>query len=340
MPPYPTITILGSGSWGTSLAWLLGAATPDVRLWCRSAEQAAEMARARENARYLPGLGLPASVTATADAARALEGASLVVVAVPTQAVRELLRELRPSLPPAAGVLIAAKGLEQGSGKRLSQVTCEELGEPCAPRVAVLSGPNLAGEVIRRVPTATVISAADPELARGLQQAFGTSFFRVYTNRDLVGVELGGALKNPIAIAAGISDGMGFGDNTKAALLTRGLAEMTRLGVAAGARAETFSGLSGLGDLMATAHSPLSRNYRLGRALGQGMTLAEALADVRQTAEGVPTAEAACRLARQSGVEAPIMEALRGVLYEGLPAAQAVAGLMARPYRDEDARDG
>ncbi|HEU4752281.1 MAG TPA: NAD(P)H-dependent glycerol-3-phosphate dehydrogenase, partial [Armatimonadota bacterium] len=208
-----------------------------------------------------------------------------------------------------------------------------ELGPEAA--VAVLSGPNLSGEVVRRVPTATVISARDEALARSLQQAVGTPFFRVYTNSDLAGVELGGALKNPIALAAGISDGLGYGNNTKATLLTRGLAEITRLGVAAGARPGTFSGLSGLGDLMATAHSPLSRNYRLGLALGRGDTREHALAELHQVAEGVPTTAAACRLAERLGVEVPITQALHGILFEERPLAEAVAALLARPYRDE-----
>lgn len=330
------IAVLGGGSWGTALAWVLGGKGLPVRLWVRDPEQAGRIAAARRNERYLPDTPLPPSVQATADVAAALAGVELVVFAVPTQAVRETLRSCRTHLPPGSGVVFAAKGLERDSGLRLTEVAQEELGEAASSRVAALSGPNLSGEVVRGIPSATVVSCPSGALARELQQTFGTSFFRVYTNSDVVGVELGGALKNPVAIAAGISDGLGFGNNTKATLLTRGLAEMTRLGVAAGARAATFSGLAGLGDLMATAHSPLSRNYRLGLALGQGETLVGAQASIHQTAEGVPTTEAACRLARRLGVEAPILEELRRALFEGRPVSEAVSALMSRPYRDEE----
>lgn len=330
------IAVLGGGSWGTALAWLLGEKGLAVRLWVRDPEQAARIAAARRNERYLPETPLPPSVTLTADLAAGLAGAELAVLAVPAQAVRETLRSGRGLLPPGAGIVLAAKGLERGTARRLTEVAHEELGAEAAGRVAVLSGPNLSGEVVRGIPSATVVAAPDGELARGLQQTLGTPFFRVYTNSDVVGVELGGALKNPIAIAAGISDGLGFGNNTKATLLTRGLAEITRLGVAAGARAATFSGLAGLGDLMATAHSPLSRNYRLGLALGRGETLEGAQSAIHQTAEGVPTTEAACGLARRLGVEVPILEELRRALYENGPVAQAVHTLMSRPYRDEE----
>ena len=330
-----SIAVLGAGSWGTSLAWLLGGKGLAVRLWCRAPEQAAQIAASRENARYLPGLALPEGLSSTASLAEALEGVEIVVVAVPASAVRETLQQAREHGLEAA-VVLAAKGLERGTAKRLSMVAWEELGAEDARRVAVLSGPNLSGEIVRRVPTATVVAAADEALMFRLQSLFGTRFFRVYTNRDVCGVELGGALKNPIAIAAGISDGLGFGDNTKASLLTRGLSEMTRLGVAAGARAATFSGLSGLGDLMATAHSPLSRNYRVGLALGKGDTPEHAQAELGQVAEGVPTTDAACRLAETLGVEVPIISELRQVLFDAKPVRDAVAVLMDRPYRDED----
>lgn len=328
------ITVLGGGSWGTALAWVLGGKGLPVTLWCRDPEQAAAIRASGENVRYVPGLSLPATVSATAGFEAALAGTRVVVVAVPTQAVRETLRRAALQLGGASGIAIAAKGLEKGTGKRLSEVAEEELGAN-AGKVAVLSGPNLSGEIIRKIPSATVIAARDEDLARQLQETFATPFFRVYTNPDLTGVELGGALKNPVAIAAGISDGLGFGDNTKASLLTRGLAEITRLGVAAGGRMATFSGLSGLGDLIATAHSHLSRNYRLGLALGQGDTLEHARGELHQVAEGVPTTEAACRLAERLGVEVPILQELRAVLYEGKPVADAVNALTARPYRDE-----
>jgi len=331
------VTVLGGGSWGTALAWLLAGKGFPVHLWCRDAEQAAAMARDRVNARYLPDLSLPDPVAPTANLEAALAGAGLVVVAVPTRAVRVTLQLLPGRAPETSPVVLAAKGLERESGLRLSEVAADELGAG-AP-VAVLSGPNLSGEVVRGVPTATVIASASEAVARELRETFGTPAFRVYTNADLPGVELGGALKNPIAVAAGISDGLGFGENTKAALLTRGLAEMIRLGTAAGGRAATFSGLSGLGDLLATSHSPLSRNYRLGLALGRGASLDHALESLRQTAEGVPTTDAACRLAARLEVEVPILTALRGVLFQAMPVREAVTALLARPYRDEDQQD-
>jgi glycerol-3-phosphate dehydrogenase (NAD(P)+) len=326
-----TVAIIGGGSWGTALGWLLGEKGVEVRLWCRHPAHAAAIQAERVNARYLPELPLPPSLTATGDLVAALSGAEAVILAVPTQAVRETLRSIRDLLPAGAPLVIAAKGLDRGTGQRLSEVADAELSPEHASGLAALSGPNLAAEIVRKVPTATVIAARSEGTARGLQQLFGTPFFRVYTNADMVGVELGGALKNPIAVAAGISDGVGFGQNTKATLLTRGLAEMIRLGTAAGARTDTFSGLAGLGDLMATANSPLSRNYRLGLALGRGETLHEALGSLHQVAEGVPTTEAACRLAERLGVEVPIHRALRGILFEGQPIAEAVTGLLSRP---------
>lgn len=327
----PAIAVLGAGSWGTALAWLLGDKGEPVRLWCRDPARAEAIQTARENAAYLPGLPLPPSIVVTSDLAAAISGARLVVVAVPTQAVRETVRSLAAQAadPP---LVLAAKGLERDTGLRLSEVVTQELPQA---RVTVLSGPNLSGEIVRRIPTATVLAASNLQLARDLQETFSTASFRVYTNTDVAGVELGGALKNPIAIAAGMCDGLGFGSNTRASLLTRGLAEMTRLGVAAGGLAPTFSGLSGLGDLIATAHSPLSRNYRVGLALGKGDTLEHARESLHQVAEGVPTTEAACRLAASLGVEVPILDALRQVLFHGRPLEEAVRGLLSRPYRDE-----
>lgn len=326
--------VLGAGSWGTALGWLLAGKGYAVRLWCRDPTQAAAIAGAGENARYLPGLRLPPSLSSTARLEEALDGVRLVVVAVPAGAVREILRAAGPLLG-SEWLLLAAKGLERETGKRLSEVAAEELGPGVEERLAVLSGPNLSGEIVRGIPTATVIASAREPAARDLQEAIGNSNFRVYTNPDVTGVEMGGALKNPIAIAAGMCDGLGFGNNTKASLLTRGLTEMRRLGVAAGGSASTFSGLSGLGDLLATANSPLSRNYRLGLALGRGDTLENARSVLQQVAEGVPTTEAACRLASGLRVEVPILEQLREVLFEGKPIPEAVTGLLARPFGDE-----
>lgn len=328
------MAILGAGSWGSALAFLLGSRAVPVRLWCRDPEQAARMRGERANPGYLPDQRLPDPVSPTSDLPEALRDARIVLAVVPAQALRETLRRARPHLAGAPALVIAAKGLERDTGKRLSVVAEEELGT--AARLGVLSGPNLAGEIVRGIPTATVVASEDPDVIAALQPLLGTPTFRVYGNRDVAGVELGGALKNPIAIAAGISDGLGYGNNTKATLLTRGLAEITRLGVAAGGQSATFRGLSGLGDLIATANSPLSRNYQAGLALGRGASLAEAEASLGHVAEGIPTTEAACRLATSLGTAAPILEALRGVLFHGASPREAVTALMTRPYRDED----
>lgn len=331
------VAVLGAGSWGTCLGWLLALKGVPIRLWMRDPAQAQTLADKRENERYLPGVPLLDSITPTSDLALALEGAATVVIAVPAAGVREALTAVQGSgNAPEAMVLIAAKGLERGSGQRLSEVASEVLGAGSEERLAVLSGPNLAGEIVKTLPTATVIACRSQETAERLQALFGHPFFRVYTNTDVTGVELGGALKNPLAIAAGISDALGFGENTKATLLTRGLAEITRIGVASGANASTFSGLAGLGDLLATAHSPLSRNYRLGKALGEGQGLEEAQTALGHVAEGAPTTAAAVVLAERLGVDAPVMAALNAILYEGATLAESVGVLLSRPHREED----
>ncbi|MBM3457616.1 MAG: NAD(P)-dependent glycerol-3-phosphate dehydrogenase [Armatimonadetes bacterium] len=330
----PRVLVVGGGSWGTALAWLLGSQGTPVRLWVRDPGQAAALACSRENTRYLPGVPLPASVEPTSDPVRALDGAAVLVLAVPTSAIREALRRFRSAVPTLPGMLIAAKGLERDTGRRLSEVVREETGPEVA--LGVLSGPNLSAEVVRSTPTATVIASDRPDWAGFLQKLFSTSCFRVYTNADLPGVELAGALKNPYAIAAGISDGLGYGRNTWASLVTRSLAELIRLGTAAGGRAETFRGLAGLGDLIATAGSSLSRNYRVGYALGQGQSPGAAMAALGHVAEGVPTTEAACRLAEQLEVSVPILTGLRQVLREQLSVEAVVRELIARPFREEE----
>lgn len=330
-----TVTVLGGGSWGTALAWLLSRKGEATRLWCRNPEQAAAMRQERRNRQYLPDLPLPDALEITADLAASLAGATVCIAAVPTQSLRGLMAQLEGPLGPSLPVVFAAKGLEAGSGLTVTGIA--RAGRvPLSPdRLAVLSGPNLAGEMTRGIPTSTVIASENAALAARLQVLFGATAFRVYTNTDVLGVEFGGALKNPIAVAAGISDGLGFGQNTKAALITRGLAEMTRLGRAAGARAMTFAGLSGLGDLVATCQSPMSRNYRLGNALGRGAGLEDALRELGQVAEGVPTCEAACLLAARLGVEVPITAELREVLFRGKPPFDAVSSLMTRDFREE-----
>lgn len=330
-----TIAIIGAGSWGTALSGALGQAGWRVRLWSRRAEIAEAIRRSRHNPDYLPEFELPPSVEATTDLGEAVADAAMVVLAVPSQGMGETCERLRPHLPGDGGIVSAAKGLEHETGRRLSVVIGERLGEGAGGPIAVLSGPNLASEVAAGVATASVAACADAAFASAVQAALSTPRFRVYTNSDVLGVELGGALKNIIAIGAGISDGLGFGDNTKAALLTRGLAEITRLGVALGARGETFRGLSGMGDMVATCASSKSRNHLVGRELAKGRKLADILAGMTQIAEGVETARAARRLAEATQVPMPIAEAVHAVLFEGMGPREAVKSLMTRAWRDE-----
>jgi glycerol-3-phosphate dehydrogenase (NAD(P)+) len=332
MPTLNKAVILGAGSWGAALAAILPAAE-SVSLWARSESAAREIQATRENARYLPGIRLPENVTATADLASSLGGADCVVFAVPSEAMREVARSAAAHIPGGALIVSASKGLEDDSGLRMSEILGHELSTE--GDIVALSGPNLAVEVARGIPTATVAASASSELARRCQELFSGPTFRVYTSPDIVGVELAGAMKNVIAIAAGICEGLGFGDNSRAALMTRGLAEITRLGVALSAQTSTFLGLSGVGDLIATASSRLSRNHRVGIGLGLGQSLPQVLADVAQTAEGVPTTRAICLLASKAGIEMPISEALYRVLFEGAAAKDSIPRLMLRPPREE-----
>jgi glycerol-3-phosphate dehydrogenase (NAD(P)+) len=332
----PPTAIIGAGSWGTALAALLGRAGQAVRLWARRKQMAESLRLRRENQQYLPGVTLAESVQPLDDLAAAVAGAEMVTLAVPSQGMRETVRALRPHLAPQHFLISTAKGLEHDTGLRMTQVIAQELPEPWGACPACLSGPNLAAEVAAGIATTSVIACADRERARHAQQLFMQPTFRVYTNSDVVGVELGGALKNVIAIGAGINDGLGFGDNTKAALVTRGLAEITRLGVALGAAAATFIGLSGIGDLVATCASRRSRNHYVGYHLARGRALADILAGMdNMIAEGVQTTRAAVRLAEQAGVDMPITRAVRAVLFEGLQPFQAVRRLMLRDARDE-----
>ena len=322
------VAVLGSGSWGTALAIVLGRNGHDVLLLGRDPEETASIGRLRENLRYLPGFPLPPNVQAS------LLGepyeADLAVIAVPSGAVRETAAFL-PTGP--ARVVVASKGLEPHTGRFMADVLLDARPEA---RVGVLSGPNLAVEIARGVPTVALSAFARREDAEAVQAAFTCARFRVSVTEDVVGVELAGALKNVLAIGGGMSDGLGFGDNTKGAFLARGLMEVARLGAALGARAETFLGPAGVGDLFATANSRLSRNYRVGLALGQGMTLGDALAEVGQVAEGVPTSEAAEILARRHGVEIPVMAAIEAVLRGRVTPSKAVAMLMERTPRMDD----
>jgi glycerol-3-phosphate dehydrogenase (NAD(P)+) len=326
--------VLGAGSWGTTFAKVLADAGCGVTLHARRPELAEGITRGRENADYLPGIRLPESLRATADAEEALAGADIVVLAVPSQSLRENLSRWAPLLPGDAVLLSLMKGIELGSTKRMSQVICEVTGAD-AGRVAALSGPNLAREIAEEQPAATVIACTDHERAAEVQAACHTPYFRPYTNPDLVGCELGGAVKNVIALACGITEGMGFGDNTRASLITRGLAETARLGTALGAELTTFAGLAGLGDLVATCSSPLSRNRTFGEKLGRGMTVEEVQQTTRQVAEGVKSCRPVLDLARAHGVDMPLTEAVVRVCHEGVPATQMVKEIMSREAKPE-----
>lgn len=324
------ITILGAGAWGTALGRLLAQDAHAVTLWDFFPATLDDIQRTGRNERYLPGIELPGGLDLEPELSRALRDADCVVVAIVSKAFREVTR----ALAPFAGLVVSVtKGIEFDSGLTMSGVLREN-----APRAAraVLSGPTLALEVARGVPTAIVAASEDPATAQRAQALFHRPAFRVYTSTDVLGVELGGALKNVIAIAAGVCDGLGFGDNSKAALLTRAIVEIRRLGVACGARAETFSGLSGLGDLTVTCFSRLSRNRTLGERLGRGETLADVLASTPSVAEGVTTARAARQLARQRNVVTPIMDEVHAMLYEGKRAAQALQDLIRRESKPED----
>jgi glycerol-3-phosphate dehydrogenase (NAD(P)+) len=326
--------VLGAGSWGTTFAKVLADAGCSVMLHARRPELVRAIAETRENADYLPGVRLPDAVRATGDPAEALDDADVVVLAVPSQTLRENLTGWAPLLPGDASLLSLMKGVELGTTKRMSEVICEVTGAG-SDRVAALSGPNLAREIAEEQPSATVIACADTARAEALQAACHTRYFRPYTNPDLVGCELGGAVKNVIALACGVAAGLGFGDNTRASLITRGLAETARLGMALGADGTTFAGLAGLGDLVATCSSPLSRNRTFGEHLGQGMSVAEVLQITKQTAEGVKTCRSVLDLARAHGVDVPITEAVVRVCHEGESAAQMVREMMSREAKPE-----
>jgi glycerol-3-phosphate dehydrogenase (NAD(P)+) len=330
------VAVLGAGSWGTSLAFLAGRKGLRTRLWGRDEQAVRDLEQSGQNHKYLPGTTLE-NVEFSADLAKTLDGVSWIVIAVPCAAVPQLALELQrigDIWRHDAIIVSGTKGLDPETGLRPSQLWGQRAGwQP--RRYAALSGPNLAKEIVAGVPTSTVVASEDGVTARLAQEMFSSPVFRVYTNPDLIGVEMGGALKNIVAIAAGIADGLGFGDNSKAALMTRAWREMTRLSVALGARESTLYGMSGVGDLIATCMSPHSRNHRLGCYLAQGETLSGAQHEVAQVAEGVHTARAALRLAEQTGVELPITEQLAKVLFEGRDPQQAVTELMNRNFRDE-----
>ncbi|GIM83137.1 NAD(P)H-dependent glycerol-3-phosphate dehydrogenase [Salinispora arenicola] len=328
------VAVLGAGSWGTAFAKILADAGRDVTLWARREAVAASMKAERRNPEYLPGLVLPDRVTATGDAQEAITGAEVVVLAVPSQTLRGNLTGWIPHLHPDATLVSLMKGIELGTTKRMSEVVMETARVP-ADRVVVVSGPNLAPEVVAEQPAATVVACTDVDRATLVQRAITTSYFRPYTNDDVIGCELGGAVKNVIALAYGIATAMGFGHNTRAMLVTRGLAETARLGVALGADPLTFAGLAGMGDLVASCSSPSARNRTFGEHLGRGATLEEARIATRQTAEGVKSALAIRDLARAHEVEMPITEQVELVCHEGVDPRRAVAALMSRTTKPE-----
>jgi glycerol-3-phosphate dehydrogenase (NAD(P)+) len=326
--------VLGAGSWGTTFAKVLADAGCDVMLHARRPELAKSITEYGENRDYLPGVRLPAAVRATADPGEALLDADVVVLAVPSQSLRDNLTGWAPLLPGDASLLSLMKGIELGTTKRMSEVICEVTGAGL-DRVAVLSGPNLAREIAEEQPAATVIACVDTARAEALQAACHTPYFRPYTNPDIIGCELGGAVKNVIALACGIAEGLGFGDNTRASLITRGLAEIARLGLVLGAELTTFAGLAGMGDLVATCSSPLSRNRTFGEKLGRGMTVEEVQQSTRQTAEGVKSCRSVLDLARAHDVYVPLTEAVVRVCHEGEAPGQMVREIMTREAKSE-----
>jgi glycerol-3-phosphate dehydrogenase (NAD(P)+) len=332
-PAAARVAVVGAGAWGTTLAVLLGKVEP-VLLLAHDEGAATRIRGTRENERRLPGVHLPDSVTVSSDPSAIADASDLVVFAVPSNHLRSIAERVAPHLAPAADLLSVAKGLEPGTLLRMTEVIADAAG--VGPRrVAALSGPNLASEIARGLPASAVVAAEEPELADRIVERLGRREFRLYVNSDLLGVELCGALKNIVAIAAGAADGLGFGDNGKAGLMTRGLAEMTRLGIAAGANPLTFAGLAGIGDVIATCGSNLSRNHRLGVELARGRKWSELEATLPGVAEGAYTVDAALALARRHGVEMPIAQEVHNALFEGKSVQRCLIDLLARESKDE-----
>lgn len=327
-----TIAIIGAGAWGTALAQVAAAGGADVKLWCFEPEVAQSISAHRVNALYLPGAPLDPRISPTTDLPEAVDGAAAILLVAPAQHTRGVVRRLAPSVGPETPLVMCAKGIEQTTLALMTDVLAQEA--PHAP-AAVLSGPGFAKDVVRGLPTATTVACADPNIGRALVRLIGRPTFRPYFTDDLVGAEIGGAVKNVIAIACGIAEGRKLGDGARAALVTRGFAELSRLGRALGARQETLNGLCGLGDLVLTCGSLTSRNTSLGAALGEGRALADIMADRRSVAEGAATAPAVVALASKVGVAMPICEAVDAVLRGALGVDAAIEGLLARPFREE-----
>ena len=329
------IAAIGATSWGTTLGIILARRGHGVRLLARTEQEARTLESARENARFVPGFAFPDAMRATADRAAAFDSADMAIFAVPSQTMRRNARAVADSVPEGCVVLSASKGLEMSSGKRMSQVLAEEIPESARGSVCVMSGPNLSMEVARGMLASTVVASRSERAAETAQSILNSPVFRVYTNEDIIGVELCGALKNIIALGAGICDGMNLGDNAKSAFITRGLAEVARLGAAAGANPATFSGLAGIGDLIATCSSRLSRNHYVGSQLAAGERLDDVLSRMDSVAEGVDTTRAALGLAAQLGVEMPIAQATGDIMFGGVSVEQAIQRLMGRRARHE-----
>jgi glycerol-3-phosphate dehydrogenase (NAD(P)+) len=329
------IAVIGGGSYGTCLAICFGAAGHRVAFYCRKPEQAAELEKARENTSYLPGYKLPDTVHATSDLEAAVRGKQFVVGVTPSHGVRELFGKIGSVMDPDVVVINASKGLEDSTLKTIDAVYKDVLPARIANRATFLSGPTFASEIAAGHPAAIVLAGHDPETTSLAQTALGTLSFRIYTTEDVLGVLVGGALKNVIAIGAGMSDGMGYGSNTRVALITRGLAEITRIGVALGANPLTFAGLSGMGDLVLTCSGDASRNRRVGLALGQGKKMPEILAEMRQVAEGVKTAKVAYELTKKIGVDSPIIDTMYAVIHQHVPIRDAIVPLLGRAVRSE-----
>jgi len=331
----PKIAIIGTTAWGTTLGVVLARKGLEVRLWARTEQEATELRSAGPNPALLPGITFPPRLSITSLLSEALADAKAVILAVPSQTMRQNIKLVAEYLNESMLVVSAAKGLEIGSNKRMSQVIAEEIDPRFWSNICVLSGPNLSREILHDLPAATVVAAESEAVAKIAQKLLATPNLCVYTNTDVIGVELGGALKNIIALGAGMADGLGYGDNAKAAFITRGLTEITALGVALGANPLTFSGLAGLGDLIATCASPLSRNHQVGVGLTQGRSLTEITDSMNGVAEGVSTSHVAWNLAQQMGLEMPITEKIYQVLYEGVDPRQAAAELMVAEARHE-----
>lgn len=329
------VSVIGAGSWGTAIAFVLAENGHDCLLWTRRTEQAAEINEKHTNESYLPGITLPANLQAISDLEEAVHHSDIIVIAVPTKAIRDLCAEINQLANNAKLIIHVSKGIEPDTLNRISEVIEEEISTDKRKAIVALSGPSHAEEVVLRHPTTITAASFDQQAAEHVQDLFMNQYFRVYTNDDLVGVELGAALKNVIALAAGISDGIGYGDNAKAALITRGLAEITRLGMKMGANPLTFSGLTGLGDLIVTCTSVHSRNWKAGNLLGQGKSLDEVVSGMGMVIEGVRTTKAAHQLSERYDVSMPLTEALYSILFDNIPPKEAVDQLMSRMKKQE-----